>query len=186
MLLQVTQGTLNILWEESHRRKAERLSARAITAFLSPGGTGKCVLSVAQKLSREEKTDGFIASELIQHAHLIHGIFIFVFGSSVSGTHVFMLVIFYVPLTLKCICICVYECVYIIYIYMCIYMGFPHGSAVKNPPAVQEMWVRSLGWEDPLEKEMPTHSSLLAWEIPWTEETGRLKSMGSQKSDTTE
>ena len=97
-----------------------------------------------------------------------------------------MLVIFYFPLTLKCICICVYECVYIIYIYMCIYMGFPHGSAVKNPPAVQEMWVRSLGWEDPLEKEMPTHSSLLAWEIPWTEETGRLKSMGSQKSDTTE
>ena len=45
---------------------------------------------------------------------------------------------------------------------------------VKNPPAVQEALVRSLGWEDPLEKGMATHSSILAWEIPWTEETGRL------------
>ena len=44
------------------------------------------------------------------------------------------------------------------------------------------MWVRSLGWEDPLEKEMATHSSILAWEIPWTEEPGGLHSMGSQKS----
>ena len=49
---------------------------------------------------------------------------------------------------------------------------------------MQEMWVPSLGWEDPLEKEMATQSSILAWEIPWTEETGGLQSMGSQKSQT--
>ena len=52
---------------------------------------------------------------------------------------------------------------------------------VKNLPAVQETRVRSLGQEDPLEKEVITHSSILAWEIPWTEESGRLQSMGSQK-----
>ena len=50
--------------------------------------------------------------------------------------------------------------------------GFPVGSAVKNLPAVQETQVLSLGWEDPLEKEMATHSSILAWRIPWTEEPG--------------
>ena len=50
---------------------------------------------------------------------------------------------------------------------------------VKHLPAMQETWVRSLGWEDPLEKEMATHSSTLAWKIPWMEETGRLQSMGS-------
>ena len=49
---------------------------------------------------------------------------------------------------------------------------------------MQEMWVQSLGWEDLLEKEMATHSSILAWEIPWTEEPGRLQSMGLQKSQT--
>ena len=54
---------------------------------------------------------------------------------------------------------------------------------VENPPAMQERWVRSLGQEDPLEKEMATHSSILAWEIPQTEEHGRLQSMGSQESD---
>ena len=48
------------------------------------------------------------------------------------------------------------------------------------------MWVQSLGWEDSLEKEMATHSSILAWEIPWTKEPGRLQSMGFQESDTTE
>ena len=53
---------------------------------------------------------------------------------------------------------------------------------VKNLPAMQETWVRSLGPEDLLEKGMVTHSSILAWEIPWTEEPGRLQSMGSQKS----
>ena len=50
----------------------------------------------------------------------------------------------------------------------------------------QQMWVQSLGQEDPLEKEMATHSNILAWKIPWTEEPGRLQSMGSQESDTTE
>ena len=46
---------------------------------------------------------------------------------------------------------------------------------------MQEKWIRSLGWEDPLEKEMATHSSILAWEIPWTEEHGGLQSLGSQR-----
>ena len=52
---------------------------------------------------------------------------------------------------------------------------------VKNLPAIQETWVPSLGWEDPLEKGMATHSSILAWRIPWTEEPGGLQSMGSQR-----
>ena len=56
---------------------------------------------------------------------------------------------------------------------------------VKNLPAMQEIWVRFLGREDPLEKEMATHSSILAWRIPWTEEPGGLQSMGSQELDTT-
>ena len=50
--------------------------------------------------------------------------------------------------------------------------SFPSGSVVKNLPAMQEMWVRFLGWEDPLDKEMATHSSILSWRIPWTEEPG--------------
>ena len=57
---------------------------------------------------------------------------------------------------------------------------------LKNLPAVRETWVRSLGWEDPLEKEMATHSSILAWRILWTEELGGLQSMGRKESDTTE
>ena len=56
---------------------------------------------------------------------------------------------------------------------------------VKNLPAVQETWVRSLGQEDTLEKSMATHSSILAWRIPWSEELGGLQSIGLQ-SDTTE
>ena len=52
---------------------------------------------------------------------------------------------------------------------------------LKNPPAMQEILFQLLGWEDPLEKEMATHSSVLAWEIPWTEEPGGLYSMGSQR-----
>ena len=52
---------------------------------------------------------------------------------------------------------------------------------VKHLPTMQETWVRSLGQEDLLEKEMATHSSTLAWKIPWTEEPGRLQSMGSQR-----
>ena len=59
--------------------------------------------------------------------------------------------------------------------------GFPGGSAVKYLPAVQETWVLSLGWEDPLEKEMATHPNILAWEIPWREKPGELQSMGSQR-----
>ena len=52
--------------------------------------------------------------------------------------------------------------------------GFPGGSVVKNLPAMQEMWVRSLGWQNAQEKEMVTHSSILAWEFPWTEDPGTL------------
>ena len=52
---------------------------------------------------------------------------------------------------------------------------------VKNLPAMQETWVQPLGWEDPLEKEMATDSSTLAWKIPWMEKPDRLQSMGSQR-----
>ena len=54
-------------------------------------------------------------------------------------------------------------------------------QTVKNLPAMQETWVQSLDWEDPLEKEMATHSSILAWDIPWTEEPGGLPSLGSHR-----
>ena len=56
---------------------------------------------------------------------------------------------------------------------------------VKNSPAKQETWVRSLGREDPLEEELATHCRVLAWRIPWTEEPGRPQSMGLQESDMT-
>ena len=52
---------------------------------------------------------------------------------------------------------------------------------VKNPPVVRETWVLSLSWEDRLEKGTATHSSILAWRIPWTEEPGKLQSMGLQR-----
>ena len=55
---------------------------------------------------------------------------------------------------------------------------------VKTPPAKQDIQVQSLAWKDPLEKEMATHSSILAWEIPWIEEPGGLQFMGLQKSQT--
>ena len=58
-------------------------------------------------------------------------------------------------------------------------------QAVKNPPAMLKIWVRLLGCEDPLDKEMAPHSSILAWEIPCTEEPDKLQSMGSEESDTT-
>ena len=61
---------------------------------------------------------------------------------------------------------------------------FPSGSVVKSPPAMQGMWVQSLGWEEPLEKEMATNFSILAWKISWAEETGGLQSMGSEESQT--
>ena len=62
--------------------------------------------------------------------------------------------------------------------------GFPNGSLVKNPPAMQEMQelpVQVLGWEDPLKEEMAAHSSILSGRTPWTEEPGKLQSMGSQR-----
>ena len=66
-----------------------------------------------------------------------------------------------------------------------VFAGGPWASLVaqrlKRQPPMQETWVRSLGREDPLEKEMATHSSILAWRIPWTEELGRLQSTGSQR-----
>ena len=64
-------------------------------------------------------------------------------------------------------------------------MGFPGGLAVNNLPAKQEMWVQSLGQEDALEEGMTIHSSILAWEIPWTEEPGGLSPWGHRESDTT-
>ena len=60
-------------------------------------------------------------------------------------------------------------------------VGFRGGSEVKNLPAMQETWVRSLGREDPLEKGVATHSGILAWKIPWTEEPGGLQSTGLQR-----
>ena len=62
-------------------------------------------------------------------------------------------------------------------------MGFPVSSMVKNPPA-KEKQVQFLGWEDPLEKEMATHSTILAWGIPLTEKHGGVQSTGSQKNQT--
>ena len=67
------------------------------------------------------------------------------------------------------------------------YIGFPGGSVVKNLPTIQETQVQSLGWEDPLEEEMATHSSILAWKNPMDREPGRLYSLwGCKESDTTE
>ena len=79
------------------------------------------------------------------------------------------------------ICMCVYIYTHIhTYIYTYIYIcNFPGGSELKNLPVMYEMQVQSLGQEDPLEKEMATHSSIVAWETPWTEEPGRLLPMGS-------
>ena len=75
---------------------------------------------------------------------------------------------------------CIYVCVYM---YMCIWASLV-AQTVKNLPAMQETQIRSPGWEDPLEKGMAIHSSILAWRIPWTEEPGRLH--GVTGSDTTE
>jgi len=62
--------------------------------------------------------------------------------------------------------------------------AFPGGLVIRKPPIKQETWGSILDWEDLLEKGMATHSSILAWKILWTEEPGRLQSMGSQKSQT--
>ena len=72
---------------------------------------------------------------------------------------------------------------YIVYKYLYISLV---AQMVKNLPAVQETWVRSLGQEDPLEKGMVTHSNILAWRIPWTEEPGGLWSWGCKESDAIE
>ena len=72
-----------------------------------------------------------------------------------------------------CVCVCV--CVHLLT------MGFLGGSVVKNLPAIQEIQFQSLGQKDHLEEEMATHSSILAWRIPWAEEPGGLQSMGSQR-----
>ena len=66
--------------------------------------------------------------------------------------------------------------------WLCLFLNWASlvAQTVKNPPAMKETWDQSLGWEDPLEKGMETHSSILAWRIPWTEEPGWLQSMGSQ------
>ena len=63
------------------------------------------------------------------------------------------------------------------------FWGFPSGSAVNSLPEMQETWVSSLGWEDPLEEEMATSSSILAWKIPRTEEVHGLQSLGSQRPE---
>ena len=65
---------------------------------------------------------------------------------------------------------------------MCIHQGFPCSSVGKESACSAKTWVQFLGREDPLEKEMATHSSILAWKIPWTEEPGGLQSMGSLKA----
>ena len=74
-------------------------------------------------------------------------------------------------------------------LYYCWFVWVPMAQWVKNLPAMQEtkeMWVPSLGWEDTLEEEMATHSSILAWKIPWTEAPGGLQSMGRKESNMTE
>ena len=80
----------------------------------------------------------------------------------------------------------VFLCLFIIFFKLIVFeVSFSQTSLVaqmvKHLSAMQETRLRSLGWEDPLEKEMATHSSILAWKIPWTEELGRLQSLGSQK-----
>ena len=74
------------------------------------------------------------------------------------------------------------------YIYTCLLCIWTSlvAQTVKRLPAMRETWVRSLGQEDPLEKETATHSSIHAWKIPWTEEPGGLQSMGRKESDMTE
>ena len=71
-----------------------------------------------------------------------------------------------------------------VYLYLCHTLydaGFSGASLVNNPPAMQETWAQSLGWEDPLEEEMAIYSSILAPEIPWREEPGGLQSVGSHR-----
>ena len=78
------------------------------------------------------------------------------------------------------------KCPYPISKYVCFFEASLVAQMVKRLPTMRETWVLSLGREDPLEKEMATHSSIHAWKIPWTEEPGGLQFMGSQESDMTE
>ena len=68
--------------------------------------------------------------------------------------------------------------------YIIIERGFLGASVVKDSNAMQVRWIQSLGWEDPRQKEMATHSSILAWKIPWIKEPGGLQSVGLQKTQT--
>ena len=68
----------------------------------------------------------------------------------------------------KCVCVCIYH-IYLV------------AQMVKHQPAMQETWVQSLRWEDPLKKGMAIHSSILVWRMPWTEEPDRLESTGSKR-----
>ena len=74
-----------------------------------------------------------------------------------------------------CVCVCVFEFNYMTFGASLV------SQMVKNLPAMQEAWIWSLGWEDPMEKEMVTFSSILTWRIPWTGEPGRLQSTGLQR-----
>ena len=74
-----------------------------------------------------------------------------------------------------CVCVCVCVCMYV-YVWASLV-----AKRLKCLPTMRETWIRSLGWEDPLEKEMATHSNILAWRIPWIEKPGGLHSMGSQR-----
>ena len=76
-----------------------------------------------------------------------------------------------------CVCVCVCVCIFETSVH---FQGFPVAQMVKNLPEMQETQVQTLGWENPLEKGMAIHASILAWRIPWTEESGRLQSTGSQ------
>ena len=88
-----------------------------------------------------------------------------------------------------CVCVCAHACMHVcVCVCVCVYskyflisLGSQVASVVKNPPTMQETWVLSLDWEDPLEEGVAIHSSILAWEIPRTEEHGGLRFMESQR-----
>ena len=97
-------------------------------------------------------------------------------------TYIYIYIYLHIYRDYTCIYIYIYTHTYIhtyVHTHTHIYRDFPGGSVVKNPPAMQESWLRSLGWENPLEEEMETYSSILAWKIPWAEESGGVQSIGS-------
>ena len=95
-------------------------------------------------------------------------------SSSFSSSHQIYKVVITIPILHK------RELRFIVFKYI-VFKTSLVARTVKRPSTMQETWVQSLGWEDPLEKEMAIHSSTIAWKIPWTEEPGRLQSMGSQR-----